>query len=358
MAISRLFRKYQSQVAGLPIPFLMLQACVLSCMMSCNGGEEPIPSPSGQPAKATLRIAVGAGDGGLSLVKTYENKLENQVSNFYAFSVSSHDGAQVALGDVNGDGTLDLIAAPGAGTVPLVKVMDGKTGQELTAFYAFDITFTGGVQVAAGDVDGDGRDDIVAAQGAGGTGLVNVFSGLNQAKIRSFGGFGAGYTSGVSVAVADFNKDNHADLVLGTGNGVVSQVRLLSGVDSSELNFFVPFSTGQTAGVNVAAGDFNGDGTPDFVVGYGAAPLVKVFSGTTTEALASFFAFTATSTGGVRVAAADFDGDGRADIFAAAGAGQLPVLKVLSGNGLTELASGLVFDASATAGVTIAAAVR
>jgi hypothetical protein len=72
-------------------------------------------------------------------------------------------GVRTATADFNGDGTPDVVAGTGPGTTAEVKVLDGRTGTVL-----FDATpfadFTGGVFVAAGDVDGDGTPDQVARQ--------------------------------------------------------------------------------------------------------------------------------------------------------------------------------------------------
>src|SRR4051794_743867 len=70
---------------------------------------------------ATL-IAAGI-DRGPSLVKAY-NTQQQEVASFFAFDPRVASGVRVAVGDVNGDGTLDIIATPARGT-PLVKVIDG-----------------------------------------------------------------------------------------------------------------------------------------------------------------------------------------------------------------------------------------
>ena len=62
-------------------------------------------------------------------------------------------GVRVALGDVNGDGTLDIITGAGPGGGPHVRVFNGTDFSELASFYAYDHAFAGGVSVATGDVD-------------------------------------------------------------------------------------------------------------------------------------------------------------------------------------------------------------
>ena len=77
-------------------------------------------------------------------------------------------GVFVAAGDVNGDGCADIVTGAGAGGGPHVRVFDGRTGTETHGFFAFAPAFTGGVRVAAGDVNGDGHAEIIIGAGPGG----------------------------------------------------------------------------------------------------------------------------------------------------------------------------------------------
>ena len=124
-------------------------------------------------------------------------------------------GVRVAAGDVNGDGVNDIIAAAGPGGVGgHVKVFDGDNGALINSFFAYD-GFAGGVFVAAGDVNGDGIDDIVTGADAGSVGgHVKVFDGDNGALLRSFFAY-PGFTGGVRVAAADFNGDAIDDIIAG-----------------------------------------------------------------------------------------------------------------------------------------------
>ena len=62
-------------------------------------------------------------------------------------------GVSMTLGDVNGDGDVDIIAGAGPGGGPHVRVFSGVDLAELASFFAYDPAFIGGVQVAAGDVE-------------------------------------------------------------------------------------------------------------------------------------------------------------------------------------------------------------
>src|SRR5437773_989086 len=65
--------------------------------------------------------------------------------------------------------------APDAGGPPLVKVYDAATGTETLSFLAYDANVTGGVRVAIGDVNGDGTPDIITAPGPGGGPHIHAF---------------------------------------------------------------------------------------------------------------------------------------------------------------------------------------
>ncbi len=75
----------------------------------------------------------------------------------------------VAGGDVNGDGRDDIITGADEGGGPHVQVVTlQSTGPAmLSTFFAYDIGFTGGVRVGAADIDGDGRAEILTGAGPG-----------------------------------------------------------------------------------------------------------------------------------------------------------------------------------------------
>src|SRR5262249_44945227 len=191
------------------------------------------------------------------------------IREFMAYSPAFMNGVFVAVGDVNGDGYADIITGADAGGGPHVKVFSGKDGSLLYSFMAYSPAFTGGVRVAAGDVDGDGKADIITGAGPGGGPHVKVFSGATGALLQSFMAYSPSFSGGVYVAAGDLNGDHHADLIIGPGAGLGPQVEAFSGYDGSLLKSFLAYDASFTGGVRVGAQDVNGDGLADIITGSG-----------------------------------------------------------------------------------------
>jgi hypothetical protein len=234
----------------------------------------------------------------------------------------------LSAGDVNGDGWLDLIAAIPSTEAPQVNVITTSGGVSLLRqdpnhpghFLASQWFATGGAaeDAAIADLTGDGRGDLVVADGVKINGrallleqldtLAGTFSAPTPIPV------GAGLGS-EDVAVADVNGDGRTDIVLASTQHVVVLYQLASG------GFSAPVLL--TAGLNpvgVAVADLDGDGRTDIV----AANAGNAPAGGTGGASVTVFRqtspgiFTATSVtvadGARRLAIDDLNGDGVPDI--------------------------------------------
>ncbi|MEO6027018.1 MAG: VCBS repeat-containing protein [Candidatus Binatia bacterium] len=348
----------QARTLAALVPAVLLIGTVASERPLYAEPAPTAPKALTAPRSGLLVVAPGAGLQGAVVVFTRPSGTER--FRLLPYGNEFRGGIRVAVGDVNGDGSPDVVTAPGRGSSE-VRIFDGATGLPLSAFFAYDPAFKGGVFVAAGDVDGDGKADIITGVGGGKGGPhVKVFSGSDGSVLRSFLAYEAAFRGGVRVAAGDVNGDGAADIITGPGKGKEGpHVKVFNGTTLALLADFYPFDPAAKNGVFVAAGDVDGDGTPDVVTGpeRDGDPHVRAFSATGVP-LASFFAYDRTFRSGVRVAAGDIDGDGRAEVLSAPGKGKLgPRIRIFDAatNGTSPGGEIVPFDPTFTGGVFVAA---
>jgi hypothetical protein len=309
-------------------------------------------------SSASAEIITGAGAGAPPHVKAFSSTSGAELASFFAFDPGFTGGVRVGAGDVDNDGLDDIITGAGPGGGPHVKVFDGTTGASLHDFLAYEPRVTS-IFVAGGDVTGDSFADVVTGVDAGFAPHVKVFSGQNGAEVRSFFAYEASFVGGVRVAAGDVNGDGRDDIITAAGPGAGPHVKVFDGATGAELRSFFAYTPSFAGGVYVAAGDVTGDGRADLVTGADADAAaggghVKVFDGATGAEVRSFFAYNANFLGGVRVAAGDVDGDGRADIITGAGAGAQGHVKVFNGQTGAEIRSFFAYGPNFTGGVYVA----
>lgn len=282
------------------------------------------------PAALATDIAVssspGATDATAQLLDTTIDAVRVRVTPFAGY----RGPLSVAAGDVNGDGTADLIVGAQAPNGH-VKVFDGASGAPLQSFYSF-AGFRGAVNVGSADVNGDGYADVLVTASAL-NGHVKAFAGQNDSLLTSFYAF-PGFYGKTSVSGADFDHDGRAEIIVGAGGtGVGGRVALFRD-DGSVYSpgFFASPGFGGT--VSVAGGDVNGDGAPDIIVGEGKGSMggmVKVFRVTDFALVNAFLPYAPTVTTGVNVQLADANQDGGLDIMVTLQGGGNPSLSKFYG---------------------------
>ena len=297
------------------------------------------PAFGGTPAKATTYVAA-AQDAGGGVVRVFDFTTGIERFRFQPFPDFT-GGVRVTTADVTGDGIPDIVATPGAGGGPIVRVFDGSTGAQIRSVMAFESDFRGGLQVAAADITGDGRADLIVTPDAGGGPIIRAFDGVTGATVANFFALDDTFRGGLRIAAGDLNGDGTKDLVVTAGVGGGPRVaaydgKTLTTTQTRLFGDFFAFAPELRSGYWVTAGDVDGDGNADIVVsaGPGGGPRVVAYSGKTLTGgggpveLADFFAGDVASRSGVRVTAADLTNDGRAELIAAPGAGERAVTKV------------------------------
>jgi hypothetical protein len=256
------------------------------------------------------------------------------------------------VADFNGDGIADAAFGTGPGTTARVRVIDGKSGTDLVGVSTVLDGFTGGVYLAAGDVNGDGAAELVVSADAGGGTRIMVYEvgGGKLSAVTDFFAFGdPAFRGGSRVAMGDVNRDGVADLIVGAGLGGGPRVAvydgntLLKGSPTSLVPDFFALDPSLRSGVFVSSADFDGDGFADVLYSTGdtGGPRVRAVSGAVLSAnpgkdayylpaLADFFALDPADRSGLRLAAHDLDGDGKAELVVASGSKANAQVRVLS----------------------------
>jgi hypothetical protein len=325
------------------------------------------------PAGFVQFFVVGGAPGHAQVRRVSDGSL---LYDFTPYAAPYAGSVAVAMGDVNGDGYPDVVTGAAIGN-PHLKVYDGRAfalgtfdpnnpdASLLAQWFPYGVGFNIGANVAVGDVNGDGFADVVSGASAGNPD-VRVYSGKDIAQgtfdptgaslLAHWFAYGLNFNIGANVAVGDVNADGFGDVVTGatagnphikvyTGKDIASGTFSTFNPDASLLaSFFVhsPDYLGFNYGSFVAIGDVNGDGYPDLITGLSHSTSVFVYDGQAvaggtfddTNPRASeltFFTVAATLAPiGVSVGSADFDADGKADIITGLTA-QSPSLEVVDG---------------------------
>ena len=307
-------------------------------------------------------IVTGVGPGGGPHVNvwTLATGAVTNLASFYAYDPLFGGGAFVACADLDGDGLGDVVTGAGAGGGPHVRAFSLASGSpvEIASFFAYDPAFGGGVRVAAADVDGDGRAEIITGAGPGGGPHVRAFSlvGGTPVEIASFFAYDPAFTGGVLVAAGDVTGDGRAAIITGTyQTGGPVRVFTLGPGGVTEHTHFFPYSSAFLGAVRVATADINGDGVAEIITGAGpgGGPHVQAF-GVVDAVLTNFASFYAydpafcdigivdpdpTVCDGVYVGGGDVNGDGVAEIITGTNRQGGPLRVFQIGAGVTELTS-------------------
>ncbi len=239
-----------------------------------------------------------------------------------SFTTGSHPN-HVSVGDIDGDGKSDVIVI-NAGSANFGVYLNTSTSGSITSgslAAAVNIsTSSSPFACAVGDIDGDGKLDVVVTRNSS---LVSVYRNTSTVGSVSFAA-AVDLTAGGNtywVAIGDLDQDGKPDLaVANNSSSSISLFKNTSTPGSVSFATKVDF-TAPGAPWGIAIGDIDGDGKPDVVSAHDGSPAtVSVFMNTSTfnvinsSTLAAKVDFTSAGNQGVSIGLADIDGDGKLDI--------------------------------------------
>ncbi|MBT7553149.1 hypothetical protein HN670_01620, partial [bacterium] len=248
-----------------------------------------------------------------------------------AYAEKFTGGVNIAVGDVTGDDVKEIVTAPKAGGGPHIRIFD-ESGNVLSEFMAYDHRFSGGINIAVGDVTGDGQLNIITAPLSNGGPHIRVFDWQGNLR-RQFFAYDDDYFGGVNIAVGDVNNDDKDEIVtvnsIGVGEvKVFDQYRRIKGS-------FIPYETNHA--VNISIGDVNNDGWQEIVTVPAESQIadIKMFS-MKGRLKGQFTGFTSSLRSGLEIAVRDLSGDGWPEILAIPHKGSATLLKIYDHLGLEK----------------------
>jgi len=269
----------------------------------------------------------------LRLCQPPTGTLVKDVSGSHTFSAATFfptgsTSFSVAAGDLNADGKQDLAVANFTANNVSVLLGDGTGlfGTATNLAVAAPGLHPYPTSVAIGDLNGDGKLDLAVSNR--GTDDVSILLGLGNGSFGAASSFAA-RTGPNGVAIGDYNGDGRPDLAV--TNGGTHDVSILLGLGGGAFGPPTNFAVGNTPG-SVATGDLNGDGRLDLAVANYWAHTVSVLLGDGAGAFGSAVNYPVHPFNPNSVKIADLNADGKPDL-AVAVTGGLSVVSILLGSG-------------------------
>lgn len=209
-------------------------------------------------------------------------------------------GASVAAGNVRGDEREEIIIAAGPDGGPQVEIYS-NAGRRVGSFTAYPKSMRAGMNVATGDLDGDGLAEIVVSPQNGYRPEVRIFS--NEKLVRSFNGFEKSYEGGARVAVIPARGEKLGQIAVASGEAREQEIRIYQWPNLDLIDIITPGGNEFGNGHAIAGGWSARYQKNILVVGAssGQSPLVRVYALDDQELLSSWMAYDRKFRGGLEI---------------------------------------------------------
>lgn len=260
-------------------------------------------------------------------------------------------GTPFTTGDINGNGIDEIVVGAAVGEEPKIKILSSQ-GKLLGEFLAADKNFRGGLNVALINFDNSGAKKIIVAPASGGSPQIKIFDYQGNLK-EQFLAAPSNWRGGFNVAAGDIDGKGLSEIVVGFGAGSEPQVRIFR-ADGKLIGVFLAYEKSFRGGVNVAVANLDGrkdHNKAEIIVapGPGREPQIKIYNNRA-QLSNKFLAYGKNWQGGVNLAAGDINSDGISEIILGAYSGATPHVRVFSSSGII-LESFYAYDQGFNGGV-------
>lgn len=186
------------------------------------------------------------------------------VKRIYPYTEKYNQGINFTVGDLNGDGWVEIITGTERGGGPQIRVFSSDGCLINPGFFAYAKNFRGGVSVSVADTNNNGSMEIIAGAGYGGGPHVRIFDASGKLLSPGFMAFDPSFRGGVTVATADIDNDGITEIVTTPGRGGEAEVRVFN-IDGQLTNQWSLGKADNSLGLELALVDLDEDGEQEIV---------------------------------------------------------------------------------------------
>lgn len=263
-----------------------LKASFLAYLPAFTGGVRVAVGDVDENGIADIITAPGAG--GASHIKVFSGVDFSLMTEFLAYDAGFRGGVYLAAGNLDADAAFEIVTGAGPGGGSHVRSFNiGPQGASqlpgpLGSFLAYDIAFTGGVTVAVGDVDDKVDGEIITGAATQGGAHVKAFRN-DGTVVASFLAYAPEFFGGINVAAGDVDNDGRAEILTGPNRGGGPHFKAFDVKTGALKANFMADDPASRTGLRVGLADMNDDGRRELVAtsGPGGAAVVRAFDAQT-----------------------------------------------------------------------------
>lgn len=179
---------------------------------------------------------------------------------FYPFGYTFNKGINLSVGNVTGDDKQEIVVAIKNNSQPFVRIfnVDGEIIND--GFFAYAENFYGGVNITLGDLNGNGYKEIITGTGFSGGPHVRIFDATGHLFDPGFFPYDENFRGGVNVTTGDLNSDGKDEIITGAGRTGGPHVRIYDNIGHLVDPGFFAYKESDRLGVRVGTTDIDHDG--------------------------------------------------------------------------------------------------